>query len=76
MTIKFLNLWRYNIDIDKNILFCEFLIQRNIGGFLIASCVPTIIANLIGQLTNFLDEIYFELSIGTNLTILLVVATM
>ena len=35
-----------------------------------------VIANLIGQLTNFFDESLFDLSISVNLTLLLVVSTM
>ena len=41
---------------------------------MLTDCLPTIIVNIIGHLTNFFH--LFELSVGVNLTNLLVITTM
>ncbi len=47
---------------------------RSLLGSLLTDCLPTIIVNLISHLTNYFH--IFELSVGVNLTNLLVIATM
>ena len=53
----------------------ELLFQRDLLGFVLAVCLPTMIAFLMGYLTNYFEENHFDAAIGVNLTILLVLTT-
>ena len=46
------------------------------GGFTMTTFLPTITANLMGHCTNHFGSEHFELAIGVNLTIMLVLTTM
>ena len=52
------------------------VLVRNLDGFIITSALPSIIANVIGHSTNYFRQDYFDVAIGVNLTILLVLTTM
>jgi hypothetical protein len=45
-------------------------------GFILTVCLPTLIANIIGYMTNIFSDASFEAAIGVNLTLLLVITTM
>ena len=49
---------------------------RSLLGSLLTDCLPTIIANVIGHMTNYYSKYDFDVAIGVNLTILLVITTM
>jgi hypothetical protein len=54
----------------------ELSFNRSILGFFLTVCLPTIVANLIGHLTNYFGNEKFDAAIGVNLTLLLVITTM
>ena len=65
-----------NLEPTANTVNVKFVFGRNPMGFVLSSCLPAVIANLLGHTTNYFDEVYFELAIGVNLTIMLVITTM
>ena len=66
---------KFEVD-ENNITLGTLIFGRNIGGFLITTAVPSIIANIIGHATNYFGDELFDAAIGVNLTILLVLSTM
>ncbi len=50
--------------------------ERSLLGFFLTVCLPTLIANIIGHFTNYFAEYKFDVAIGVNLTLLLVITTM
>jgi hypothetical protein len=59
-----------------NHIVAEISFNRSLLGFFLTVCLPTIMANLIGHLTNYFGEEKFDAAIGVNLTLLLVITTM
>jgi hypothetical protein len=55
-------------------IIIRLMFGRSILGSLLTECLPTIIVNIIGHLTNYFHV--FEISVGVNLTNLLVITTM
>ena len=60
---------------SENIV-AELRFSRSLLGFFLTVCLPTIVANLIGHLTNYFGDAKFDAAIGVNLTLLLVITTM
>jgi hypothetical protein len=54
----------------------KIIFGRNVNGFLLTSCLPTIICDLVGHLTNFYFISDFEVATSVNLTLMLVITTM
>ena len=67
---------RFHVDKEKEIIHGKMVLVRNLDGFIITSALPSIIANVIGHSTNYFRQDYFDVAIGVNLTILLVLTTM
>ena len=70
--------FRVSIDYnnDTKEIVVEFVFGRELEGFIISTCVPAILANLIGHMTNYFEDDLFDLAISVNLTIMLVITTM
>ena len=62
--------------VDDKVIQGKMVFVRNIDGFIITTAVPTIVSNIIGHATNYFRSEYFDVAIGVNLTILLVLTTM
>ena len=60
---------------SENIV-AELRFSRSLLGFFLTVCLPTIVAILIGHLTNYFGDDKFDAAIGVNLTLLLVITTM
>ena len=58
----------------EEFIVLRLMFGRSLLGSLLTDCLPTIIVNLIGHLTNYFEM--FELAVGVNLTNLLVISTM
>lgn len=54
----------------------KIMFGRSLLGFFLTVCLPSILANLIGHMTNYFGEKKFDVAIGVNLTLLLVITTM
>jgi len=61
-------------NIDHIIATITF--ERSLLGFFLTVCLPTLVANFIGHSTNYFAEHVFDVAIGVNLTLLLVITTM
>ena len=65
------------MNVDEGTIYVKFVFGRDPLGFILSTCLPAVIANLLGHTTNYFDEDrHFELAIGVNLTIMLVITTM
>ena len=51
-----------------------FVFGRNQFNFFLTVCLPTVLANVMGHLTNYFYN--FEIALGVNLTLMLVISTM
>ena len=51
-----------------------FVFGRNQFNFFLTVCLPTVLANVMGHLTNYFYN--FEIAVGVNLTLMLVISTM
>ena len=49
---------------------------RKLQTFILNTCLPTILANLVGHTTNFINRKFFHVTITVNLTVMLVITTM
>ena len=49
---------------------------RTLLNFMMTTLLPTLSANLLGHCTNFFGRDLFDVSVGVNLTIMLVITTM
>ncbi len=61
---------------DKDHIFLSLQFERSLLGFFLTVCLPTLIANFIGHTTNYFGDNKFDVAIGVNLTLLLVITTM
>jgi hypothetical protein len=72
----------YNISSYKtqvcntDYIFASMSFKRSLLSFFLSVCLPTIIANLIGHMTNYFGSHKFDVAVGVNLTLLLVLTTM
>jgi hypothetical protein len=56
------------------VVFVQISLSRDLMGSLINDFLPIVLSIIIGHLTNYVN--CFEVAMGTNLTILLVLVTM
>ena len=49
---------------------------RQLQDFILNICLPTILANIVGHVTNYINRKYFHITITVNLTVMLVITTM
>ena len=61
---------------DTSHIFASLTFKRGLLGFFLTVCLPTLISNFIGHTTNYFGETRFDVAIGVNLTLLLVLTTM
>jgi hypothetical protein len=57
-------------------IFAGLTFGRSLLGFFLTVCLPSILAILIGHMTNFFGDQKFDVAIGVNLTLMLVITTM
>ena len=66
------------------ILICLFFlnlehkvtIQRRLLSIILTTFLPTLIVNIVGHMSNYFKEFFFEGLISTNVTVLLVITTL
>ena len=66
---------RYIRDADCN-NFLQIVIQRRLLSLILTTFIPTIILNVIGHMSNYFKEFFFEGLMGLNVTVMLVLTTM
>ena len=49
---------------------------RSLLGFSLTVCLPTLMANTLGHITNYFSLENFDVAVGLNVTLLLVITTM
>ena len=54
----------------------EIVIQRRLLSLILTAIVPTIILNIIGHMSNYFKEFFFEGLMSLNVTVMLVLTTM
>ena len=63
------------LDADCNNYF-QIVIQRRLLSLILTTFIPTIILNVIGHMSNYFKEFFFEGLMGLNVTVMLVLTTM
>jgi hypothetical protein len=63
-------------EIGTDYAVAKIIFGRNVNGFLLTSCLPTLISDLVGHLTNYYFLTDFEVATSVNLTLMLVITTM
>ena len=61
---------------DGSLLRVEVIIQRRLLSLILTAFVPTIILNIIGHMSNYFKEFFFEGLMSLNVTVMLVLTTM
>jgi hypothetical protein len=61
---------------NEGSVFIRIQFERKLLGFLLTTCLPTIMFIIIAHITNYFGRQSFDSSIGVNLTLLLVITTM
>ena len=56
--------------------YFQIVIQRRLLSLILTTFIPTIILNIIGHMSNYFKEFYFEGLMGLNVTVMLVLTTM
>ena len=51
------------------------MFSRTLYGFIFTTLLPTVLANVVGHVTNYFGD-HFDAAVGVNLTIMLVITTM
>ena len=54
----------------------EVTIQRRLLSIILTTFLPTLIVNIVGHMSNYFKEFFFEGLISTNVTVLLVITTL
>ena len=63
------------IDNHSN-LIVEIFIQRRLPNLILTAFIPTLILNVIGHMSNYFKEFFFEGLMSLNVTVMLVLTTM
>ena len=63
------------IDKHSN-LIVEIFIQRRLLSLILTAFIPTLILNVIGHMSNYFKEFFFEGLMSLNVTVMLVLTTM
>ena len=63
------------IDNHSN-LIVEIFIQRRLLSLILTAFIPTLILNVIGHMSNYFKEFFFEGLMSLNVTVMLVLTTM
>ena len=56
--------------------YFQIVIQRRLLSLILTTFIPTIILNVIGHMSNYFKEFFFEGLMGLNVTVMLVLTTM
>ena len=56
--------------------FLQVTIQRRLLSIILTTFLPTLIVNIVGHMSNYFKEFFFEGLISTNVTVLLVITTL
>ena len=56
--------------------FLQVTIQRRLLSIVLTTFLPTLIVNIVGHMSNYFKEFFFEGLISTNVTVLLVITTL
>ena len=57
-------------------LIVEIFIQRRLPNLILTAFIPTLILNVIGHMSNYFKEFFFEGLMSLNVTVMLVLTTM
>ena len=57
-------------------LIVEIFIQRRLLSLILTAFIPTLILNVIGHMSNYFKEFFFEGLMSLNVTVMLVLTTM
>ena len=60
----------------RHFIAVEIVLGRRLLSLILTIFAPTIILNLVGHLSNFFKEFFFEATISVNVTVMLVLTTM
>ena len=63
-------------EVNLEYLQTFVVIQRKLLSIVLTTFIPTIILNVIGHMSNYFKEFFFEGLISTNVTVLLVITTL
>jgi hypothetical protein len=61
---------------DNGGVVVEYVFGRSFTNFATTVVLPTTTANILGYSSNFFGKVNFDVAIGVNLTIMLVIITM
>ena len=61
---------------NRHFIQVEIVLGRRLLSLILTIFAPTIILNLVGHLSNFFKEFFFEATISVNVTVMLVLTTM
>ena len=68
---------KINMTAEKKILLrIEIIIQRRLLSLILTAFLPTLILNIIGHMSNYFKEFFFEGLMSLNVTVMLVLTTM
>ena len=62
--------------VNENTVRVEIVIQRRLLSLILTAIIPTIILNIVGHMSNYFKEFFFEGLMGLNVTVMLVLTTM
>ena len=67
-----------NIESIQNITIArvKITIQRRVEGLILTAFIPTLILNIIGHMSNYFKEGFFEGIMALNVTVMLALTTM
>ena len=68
---------KISMGIEKDIMLrVEIVIQRRLLSLILTAFLPTVILNIIGHMSNYFKEFFFEGLMSLNVTVMLVLTTM
>jgi len=62
--------------LEEGSVAVEVTIQRRLLSIILTTFLPTLIVNIVGHMSNYFKEFFFEGLISTNVTVLLVITTL
>ena len=61
---------------EDDILRVEVVIRRRLLSLILTTFLPTVLLNIIGHMTNYFKEFFFEGLMSLNVTVMLVLTTL
>ena len=62
--------------VKDDILRVEVIIRRRLLSLILTTFLPTVLLNIIGHMTNYFKEFFFEGLMSLNVTVMLVLTTL